>query len=253
MKDYPRLIPIWLLALLLLVFGFMQCGCRTGGSWINPGSAGTIIKGKTPEQMNEEAAARREASETFQNAQPVQSPQVVLPPARSKPIVPAPQSVEATNVAGTPEAAGEVTPFKPTISTAPVKLPPTKTETKLPAKIVGDGGCVVITDNNGSKGKPEGWCGTKNPEIAGPCEAAPEEGETAATNWVNLFSLFVMLLVVVIALWVLYDIIKDSIQMKKQGTPIKDHLKNLKKPAKGTRASRKKATTKKKTTRKKKS
>ena len=106
---------------------------------------------------------------------------------------------------------------------------------------------------NFSKGKPEGWCGTKNPEIAGPCEAAPEEGETAATNWVNLFSLFVMLLVVVIALWVLYDIIKDSTQMKKQGSPIKDHLKNLKKPAKGTRASRKKATSKKKATRKKKS
>jgi hypothetical protein len=62
-----------------------------------------------------------------------------------------------------------------------------------------------------------------------------------------------MLLLGAIGFWVVYDIIKDSIKIKKQGTPIKDHLKNLKKPAKGTRASRKKATTKKKTTRKKKS
>jgi hypothetical protein len=248
-NNILRLLPLWLA--LLFVMLFAMCGCRTGGSWINPGSAGTIIKGKTPEQMNREAEAKR-----FQNAQPVQSPQVIFPPARGKPIVPAPQSVEATNVAGTPEAAGEATPFKPTISTEPVKLPPLvklpPIETKLPTKIV-EGGCVVVTDNNGATGKPDGWrCGTEDPEIAGPCEVAPEE-QSNSINWVNLFSLFTMLLLGAIGFWVVYDIIKDSIKIKKQGTPIKDHLKNLKKPAKGTRASRKKATTKKKTTRKKKS
>jgi len=232
MKNYPKLLPIWLLALSLLTFSFMQYGCRTGGTWINPGSAGTIIKGKTPEQMNEEAAARR-----FQNAQPVQSPQVVPPPARSKPKDTSAQSIEPTDVVETPAAAGEVTPFSPTVSAAPAKLPPAKIETKLPPKLIeGDGGCVIVTDD---------------PVIAGPCEVAPEEDKAVATNWVNLFSLFVLLLLGAIGLWVLYDIIKDSIQMKKQGTPIKDHLKNLKKPAKGTRASRKKATTKKKPTEKK--
>jgi len=233
MKDYPRLLPIWLLTLLLLTFSFIQYGCRTGGTWINPGSAGTIIKGKTPEQMNEEAAARR-----FQNAQPVQSPQIIFPPARSTPKDTTVQSVEPTDVVEAPAAAGEMTPFAPTVSATPAKLPPVKIEPKLPPKLIeGDGGCVIVTDN---------------PEVAGPYEVAPEESEATHVNWVNLFSLFVIFLLGAIGFWVLYDIIKDSIQMKKQGTPIKDHLEDLKKPAKGTRASRKKATTKKKSTKKKK-
>ena len=234
MRDIPRLLPLWLILMLLILF--VMCSCRTGGSWINPGSAGTIIEGKTPEQMNEEARAKR-----FQNAHlPAQSPQSIPPPTRSKPKDTTAQSVEPTEVVETPSAAGEVTPFEPTVSTEPAKLPPVKIKTKLPPKII-EGGCVITTD-----------CGY-DPEIAGPCEAAPEEDKTAATNWVNLFSLFVMLLLAVIGFWVVYDIIKDSIKMKKQGAPIKDHLENLKKPAKGTRASRKKATSKKKTTRKKKS
>ena len=245
MKDIPRLLPFWLI--LLFVMLFATCGCRTGGTWINPGSAGTIITGKTPEQMNEEAKARREESEKFQNAQPVQSPQVILPPARSKPKDTSAQSVEANPVVVNPKPAGKKEPFTPTVSTAPiklppeklppVKLPPAKTEAELPSRIV-EGGCVITADD---------------PQIAGPCEAAPGEGKAVATNWVNLFSLFAILLIGAIGFWVVYDMIRDSIQMKKQGMPIKDHLKNLKKPAKGTRASRKKATTKKKTTRKKKS
>ena len=70
-------------------------------------------------------------------------------------------------------------------------------------------------------------------------------------NWLNLLSFYLICLLGLVILWVIYDIIKDSIQMKKQGTPIKDHLKNLKKPAKGTRSARK-AATKKKTTKGKK-
>jgi hypothetical protein len=241
MKYYPRLLPIWLLALLLSAFSFMQYGCRTGGTWINPGSSGSIIKGKTPAQMNEETAARREESETFQNAQPVPSPQVLLPPARSKPKDTTAQSVEANPVVVDPEPAGELEPFTPTISPIPAKLPPV--ETKLsPKKIEGDGGCVrpSTTDDK-----------TTTPEIAGPYETAPKEGSVHRSK-VELFSVFVMLLLGAIGFWVVYDIIKDSINMKKQGAPIKDHLKNLKKPAKGTRASRKKATVKKKSTKNKK-
>ena len=236
--DIPRLFPLWLI--LLLVILFTMCGCRTGGTWVNPGSAGTIITGKTPEQMNEEAKARREESEKFQNAQPAKSPQITLPPARSKPAPTVSQGVEATNVAETPEAAGKTTTLAPTISPTPVKLPPVKT--KLPPKLVesdtkSDIESIIIVNSDELIGVPKDT----------------ENGQSTPINWVNLFSLFVMLLLGAIGLWVVYDIIKDSTQMKKQGSPIKDHLKNLKKPAKGTRASRKKATTKKKTTRKKKS
>lgn len=207
MKDHPRLFPIWFFPLILLIIIIIgPCGCKTGGSWIGSGSAGTIIKGKTPEQINEEAAARR-----FQNAQSVQSPQVVLPPARSKPKDTSTQSAEGTNVAGTPEAAGEATPFSPTISDTPknIGLPTVKTK-PLPTKIIeGDGGRAVITDER------------VNPR---PLPPAPPKEETSVPNdqantgvkpnsdmsidWIRLVMFYVIGFLVIAFAYVSWDIFK---------------------------------------------
>jgi hypothetical protein len=264
-NDIPRLFPLWFILMLTLLF-VMCSGCRTGGTRLNPNSAGTIIRTSDVRPNFEPLPPVPIAPPVpVPIAPPVSTPVVITNAVKSNPIAPELKSAKANPVTSNPESAGlSATPFEPTISPSPILLPELETKlpprkTKLPTKIVeGDGGCVVITDNNGSEGKPEGWCGTENPQVAGPCEAAPEESQSTPINSVNLFSLFVMLLLGAIGFWVIYDIIKDSIQMKKQGTPIKDHLKGLKKPAKGTRASRKKATNKKKpakkkTTRKKKS
>ena len=81
----------------------------------------------------------------------------------------------------------------------------------------------------------------------------PKEKQ-AGTNWLSLFTFYITCFLGLIILWVIYDIIKDAIEMKKQGSPMKKHLENLKKPAKGTRAARKptkKKSTKKKSTKKK--
>jgi hypothetical protein len=219
-------------------------GCKTGGKRLNPNSAGTIIRTSDPRS-------------NFQPLPPIpitppkSTPATTSDAVRSRPVLPEPKSAEANPVVITPEPAGETEPFTPTISTPPVKLPPVKlppvklppvklppikAEVKLPAKLIkGDSGSVVITDDDGAAGK--------DPQIAGSHEAAPVKEST--NNWLGLFSFYIICLLGLIILWVVYDIIKDAIQMKKQGSPINDHLENLKKPAKGTRKSRKKAITRK--------
>jgi len=236
-EPYPRVFPIWLLPLLVLIgFILIQCGCKTGGTRLNPNSAGTIIR-------TNDVRPNFQPLPPAPTAPPRSTPIAIPNPARSAPTLPESQSVKANPVVVNPKSAGELEPFAPTVSAVPTKLPPA--ETKLPPKIIaGDGGYVrpLPTDNN-----------TTTPEIAGPREAAPEEEKSLSANWVGLFSFFMMCLLGTIGLWVVRDTIADSIQMGKQGTPIKDHLENLKKPAKGTKASRKKAiTTKKKATRRKK-
>ena len=129
-------------------------------------------------------------------------------------------------------------------------MPPIKTE-KLPPKIVeGDGGCVVITDNNG---KPEGWCGTKDPEIAGPCEAETKAG----TDWTQLIYYWLFVIFALIFGWVIYDIIRgffaerkqrkqeEKDAVKAQETLIKKSPKSKKKKATAKRAVTKKTSPKK--------
>jgi hypothetical protein len=145
---------------------------------------------------------------------------------------------------------------KPTASAkanpSPIKVTPAQTKPKPFSPTISPALTVNVRPlPSDDKGKPKDWRGTIDSEVAGSCKMAPEEKSTS--NWLGLLSFYVVCLLGLIILWVIYDIIKDSIQMKKRGTPIKDHLSNLKKPAKGTRKSREKATTKKKTTRKKKS
>ncbi len=247
-NPYPRVFPIWFISLLVLIgFILVQCGCRTGGTRLNPNSAGTIIRSS-------------DIRPNFQPLPPVpitpprSTPTVTSNAVRSTPTLPEPQSVKANPVVVNPKPAGELEPFTPTISPTPaklppvklppvklppVKLPPVKAEVKSSAKLIeGDGGCVVITDDEAAG---------KGPQIAGPCEAAPVKESTS--NWLSLFVFYVACFLGLIILWVIYDIVKDAIEMKKQGSPMKKHLENLKKPAKGTRAARK--TIKKKPTKKK--
>ena len=228
MKDIPRLFPLWLILFIVIIFA--MCGCRTGGTRLNPNSAGTIIR-------TSDVRPNFTPLPPVPIAPPVSNPIVLTNAVRSTPVLPEPSPAKANPVIITPEPAGEATPFEPTVSSTQPTLPELETtKLPLPSKKAGDGGCIIAGD------------------IAGPCEAAPEEEEgSLSTNWVGLFSFFMMCLLGAIGLWVIYDLITDSIQMRKKGTPIKDHLKGLKKPAKGTGASRKKATNKKKATRKKKS
>jgi hypothetical protein len=256
-NPYPRVFPIWLIPLLVLIaFSLMQCGCRTGGTRLNPNSAGTVIIPQTPQEINER---NNEAIELppFEPLAPIP----IVPPARkhtnaarSNPVIPEPQSAKANPVASNPKASGASTSFSPTVSTNLLtKLPPAKAK-KLPPKIIeGDGGCVVITDNpknpqTNNKAATE----TNGFLLCDPMEKPKEK--QAGTNWLSLFTFYITCFLGLIILWVIYDIIKDAIEMKKQGSPMKKHLENLKKPAKGTRAARKptkKKPTKKKSTKKK--
>jgi len=210
MKDFPRLLPVWLVLLLLILFA--MCGCR-GGRTLGNGSAGTVIIPQTPQEINERNSEIIELP-PFEPLAPIP----IIPPARthtnavrSSPVIPEPQPAKANPVTSNPKASGESKPFTPTVTDiSTIKLPPIKTE-KLPTKIVeGDGGCVVITDNNG---KPEGWCGTKDPEIAGPCQAEPKEA--GLINWGQLISYWLFVLLMVVFGWIVYDIIQGYIKERK--------------------------------------
>ena len=243
MKDFPRLLPVWLVLLLLILF--MMCGCR-GGRALGNGSAGTIIVPQTPQEINERS---REIIE-LPPLEPL-APIPIVPPARkhtkserSSPVIPEPQSAKANPVASNPKASGESTPFSPTVSTnLPTRLPSVKTE-KLTPKIV-EGGCVIITDSNG---KPENQNESNAPEIAGPSEAAPKEA--GLINWGELIYYWLFVVFMVIFGWIVYDIIQGFIKerklIKKENQEAKKTQKKLiKKPAKGTRKSRKKSISKK--------
>lgn len=195
-------------------------GCRTGGTWINPNGAGKIIR---PSELGKAEP----------NLQPLPPPPLAVPPVKpiapkiepvkSTPVLPKPTSAKANPVIINPKPAGKLKPFSPSIGSTP----------KL---IEGDGGCVrpLPTDDNKA--------------------AAPEESiakEATGSSYWGILSYYIIAITGLIVLWIVYYTIKDILHMRKQGTPMTDHIKKLKKPAKGTRAERKK-TIKKKVTRKKK-
>jgi hypothetical protein len=250
MKDIPRLLPLWII--LLLIISFAMCGCR-GGRALGNGSAGTVIVPQTPQEINE----RNSEIIELPPLEPL-APIPIIPPARthtnavrSNPITPEPQSVKANPVVSNPKASGESKTFSPTIKdTSTIKLPPVKAE-KLPPKIVeGDGGCVVITDNNG---KPEEWCGTKDPEITNSSGVETK----AASGWPQLIYYWLFVIFALILGWIVYDIIKGFLKERKQqkeedGKAKKSQEKLIKKPAKSSKkiATAKKAVTKKTTPKK---
>ena len=229
MKDIPRLFPIWFLPILVFIAWYvMICassGCR-GGRALGNGSAGTIIIPQTPQEINE------------RNTQPTTPPEIVLPPleplapipivppakkqpnrAKSKPVLPEPKSAKANPVIINPKPAGKTESFSPTVSSTP-KL--------IPKLIEGDG--VVITDNNG---KTE----TKDPEIAGP-------EKKSFINWSELTYYYLFLFIAIILGWIVYDIIQTYRLRRALDSNPKVKKQAAKKPAKATRASRKKAISK---------
>jgi hypothetical protein len=203
--DIPRLIPIWLLPFLILGFVLaMQCSCRTGGRTLNTNSSG-IKSVVSPSDLI------RQPNGTYK-IKP-QTKQVELPPAISNPVIPEPQSAKAEDAPIKITPADSRTPFKPTVSSSKEqKLPPLKPKMNVkpvkPVKpgnlIEGDGGCVVVP----GEGKPEGWCGTKDPKIAGPCEAEPPK-EAVSVKWFELFLFYVVCAMGFLVSWLSYALYRD--------------------------------------------
>ncbi len=232
--DIPRLIPIWFLpAVLLVIVLLIQCGCKTGGVKLNPNSAGKIIQPKSPEQINKEVKAKREEAKKFEQAKPQPTKPAKIEPARTQPIPHASTPAKAETKPNTVKPSIPETEFKPSVTTE-ANLPPVKTNEGSTTVLI-----PILPESKGTNDSGK---------------IIANEKTSTQMNWLQLFSLFMILFTGALILWVIYDLIKDSLMMKKQGTPIKDHLKDLKKPAKATKGARKRAlkkSTKKKSTRKK--
>jgi hypothetical protein len=248
MKNIPKSLTLCVFILLILII-IMQYGCR-GGRSLGKGSVGTVIVPQTPEQINE----RNNQPQPKIDLPPLELPPLELTPisvanpkltpvapvkaARSAPFLES-KSVDANPVIVNPKAAGEQKPFAPTHSN----------RNAPPAKLVNVIKLPPDDNGKGTTGKPYGWrCGTEDPEIAGPCEAAPEE--RAFINWVQLFWYWLFIIFASIFGWIAYDIlqgfIKEKKLQKKENANAKEAKKKLiKKPAKATRESRKKALSKK--------
>ena len=238
MKDIPRIFPIWFLPVLVFIAWYaMICasGCR-GGRALGNGSAGTVIIPQTPQEINE----RNNEIIELPPLEPL-APIPIVPPARthtnavkSNPVIPEPKSAKANPVLSNPKAAGESKPFSPTVSsTATVKLPTAKQKKLQPKLIKGDGGCVqpLPTDNKAT-----------TPEIA-----APHKGESekkSLINWDKLTYYYLFLFIAMIFGWVVYDIVQTYRLRRTLESKASPKKRAAKKPAKGTRKSRKKAISK---------
>jgi hypothetical protein len=251
MDKAPRLIPIWLWVSSIIIIIVLLFGCR-GGRSLGSGSAGTVIVPQTPKQINE---SNRQPSTTppipippVVITPPVITPPVITPPVITPPVVklpPAPpvkltpaktrptptpnSSANANPVIINPKSAGEQKPFAPTHSN----------RNAPPAKLVN---VIKLPPDDNGKGTPP------LPQIAGPCEAAPEE--RPFIKWGELISYWLFVILMVIFGWVVYDTVMGFIKEKKLGNKENSRAKKaqeklIKKPAKGTKASRKKALSKK--------
>ena len=190
----------------------MQCACRTGGRTLNTNSSG-IKSVVSPSDLI------RQPSGTYK-IKP-QANQTKLPPAISKPVIPEPQSAKAKDVPIKITPADSKTPFKPTVSPSKEqKLPPLKPKMNVkPVKpgnlIEGDGGCVVVP----GEGKPEGWCGTKDPKIAGPCEAESPK-EAVSVKWSELFLFYLVFAMGFLVLWLSCVLYKDWRKINPSKKPV---------------------------------
>ena len=250
MERKLKLIPIWLWVSVIIIIIVLLFGCR-GGRSLGSGSAGTVIVPQTPKQINE---SNRQPSTTPPTitppviTPPVITPPVITPPVITPPVVklpPAPpvkltpaktrptptpnSSAKANPVIINPKSAGEQKQFAPTHSN----------RNAPPAKLVN---VIKLPPDDNGKGTPP------LPQIAGPCEAAPEE--RPFIKWGELISYWLFVILMVIFGWVVYDTVMGFIKEKKLGNKENSRAKKaqeklIKKPAKGTKASRKKALSKK--------
>ena len=96
--DIPRLVPIWLLPVVVLVlFLAMQCGCKTGGTKLNTNSSG--IK-----SVVSSSNLVRQSNGVYK-LEPVQPKQVKLHPAKSRPKSSPAASAAAAGPSSEPAAA----------------------------------------------------------------------------------------------------------------------------------------------------
>ena len=214
-QPYPRLIPVWLLPLiLLLLFSMMQCGCRTGGKWVSAGSSGikNII---TPSQLIKQPSGVYKLKPRT-TPKPPASPKVAIPPVRTTPTPPTPISAKPTPVI--PKSKQEkLAPITPTINgTENVKLPPTKL-------VEGDGGCVrpLPTSENPTE--------NNTPSVG----AIPQKESVIKIDWINLAIFYLTAAMLAIFAWIVYGIYKDNKEAEKL------IAKLPKKPAKKTKSRRK--------------
>jgi len=243
-KRNLKLIPIWLWVAVIIIT-VLLCSCR-GGRSLGKGSAGTVIVPQTPQQINE------------RNRQP--PPKIVLPPleplapipvippkttpvaprvpskaVRSTPTLPESNSIEANPVIINPKPAGELKPFSPTVSTTPVKLPPVKEQ---PSKLIEEGGVIITTPEKNTQ---------TDDKATSP---APQAISASFINWGKLISYWLFVILMVVFGWIIYDTVMGFIKEKKLQNKENDRAKKaqeklIKKPAKATRKSRKKAISKK--------
>ena len=242
MKDFhPRLIPIWVWIAAIIIIVILSSSCR-GGRSLGKGSAGTVITPQTPQEINERNRPVFEPLPPIPIVPPQSNPISTTNAVRSTPGPPKHAPIKANPIIVDPKPVGELTPFKPTVSTNLLtKLPPVKTE-KLPPKIV-EGGCVIITPPTKN---PQTDNKATSPEIAGPCEATPP-AKADSFDWIELILNYLVVILFAILIWVIYDIIK------RRGSSTVNRLSNTKlKKAPSKKKTTKKKATKKKTTSKKK-
>ena len=198
-NDYPRLIPIWFLPLLILaVFCMTQCGCRTGGTTLNTSSSG--IK-----SVISSSNLVRQSNGVYR-IEPTQPKQVKLQPAKSRPKPPPAVSVEPTINVPPVSAAGKPAPFEPTVSPSKEqKMPPLNPKVNvIPLKPEEPVKKIV------------------GPQIAGPCEAAPQD-DPVAVNWFELILFYLVSAVGLFILWLSYALYRDwrkTQSVKKPAKPI---------------------------------
>ena len=194
--DIPRLIPIWLLPLVIFItFSLIQCGCRTGGTTLNTNSSGIKSVVSSSNLVRQSNGVYR--------LEPVQPKQVKLPPAKSRPKPSPAASAEPTIDVPSVSAVGKPTPFKPTVSSSKEqKLPPFNPKVNVkplkpePAKLIeGDGGCVVI---------------------AGPCEAEPND-DAVTVKWFDLILFYLTCAVGFLVLWLSCALYRDWREKKTKG------------------------------------
>ena len=114
-------------------------GCKTGGKTLGGGSAGTVIKPKTPAQINEE-------SEQFRQAKQQPSTPVKSKPVKSKPVEVKSKNIEPKHLPPPPIKHEPLKPLNPVLDPPIVKVPPAtiispksiKLEEKVNVKPIGE-------------------------------------------------------------------------------------------------------------------
>jgi len=245
MERKLKLIPIWLWVSVIIII-VLLCGCR-GGRSLGKGSAGTVIVPQTPQEINEKNAAPileplpptpiSIAPAPPKNPTVITPPVVKLPPAPPVKLTPAKtrptptpnSSAKANPVIVNPKSAGEQKPFAPTHSN----------RNAPPAKLVN---VIKLPPDDNGKGTPP------LPQIAGPCEAAPEE--RPFIKWSELISYWLFVILMIVFGWIIYDTVmgfikEKKLQKKENSRAKKSQEKLIKKPAKASIKSRKKSLLKK--------